>query len=401
MHLYALFASCRLRPGGLPWIDDGFAGGDATPPANTAAEPAKPWVRTRPSYSTGRRAASRNSPNSRLGRLARKPPSPYLQGRDLLRMSDPTPLYLGLDLSKHWLDAHLLPAGQSWHVANDQGALEAWAAALPEGIALVVMEATGGLEATVAAVLARRGLPVAIVNPRQVRDFAKAMGILAKNDPLDARVSALFAERVRPTPRPLKSQAQQELDELLARRRQLVEMLAGEKNRLAQARSGRVRQSVQSHIEWLERQVKERDKEIGEAIQASPLWLEREDLLKSFKCVGPGTARTLVVNLPELGTLGRQQITALVGVVPYVRQSGQWRGKSICSGGRANVRAVLYMATLTGIRFNPVLKEFYQRLTGHGKPHKVAMVACMRKLLCILNAMVRDNKKWALPLQTA
>ena len=303
-------------------------------------------------------------------------------------------LYLGIDLSKDWLDAHLLPTAQSWHVATEPAALEAWIDHLPHGLTLIVMEATGGLETTVAALLAQRGLPVAIVNPRQVRDFAKAMGILAKTDPIDARAIALFGERVRPTPRPLKNQEQQELDELLARRRQLVETLAGEKNRLAQARGKAVRASVQALIDWLERQIKKVDARLDTLIKASPLWREREDLLKSAPCIGPGTARTLLADLPELGTLKRRQITALVGVVPYTRQSGTWKGKSFCSGGRAAVRAALYMAVLTGIRFNPVLKEFYQRLIARGKAHKVAMVACMRKLLTILNTMVRENKKW-------
>jgi len=303
-------------------------------------------------------------------------------------------LFLGIDLSKAWLDAHLLPTGQTWHVATEPAALEAWIDQLPQGLTLIVMEATGGLETTVAALLAERGLPVAIVNPRQVRDLAKSMGILAKTDKLDARTIALFAERIKPTPRPLRDEQQQELDELLARRRQLVQTLAGEKNRLAQARGKAVLASVQALIDWLERQIKKVDARLDTMIKASPLWRAREDLLKSAPCIGPGTARTLVADLPELGTLKRRQITALVGVVPFTRQSGKWKGKSFCSGGRAAVRAALYMAALTGIRFNPVLKEFYQRLIARGKPHKVAMVACMRKLLTILNTMVRENKKW-------
>jgi transposase len=319
----------------------------------------------------------------------------------MVLLMSPKTLYLGIDLSKHWLDAHLLPSGQTWHVATDQAALEAWIDALPPAITLVVMEATGGLETTVAALLARRGLDVAVVNPRQIHDFAKALGRRAKTDKLDAHVIALFAERMQPTARPFKEEQLQELDEMLARRRQLVEMLAGEKNRLAQARSPRVRASVESLIAWLERQIGERDRELGEAIKASPLWREREDLLQSAPCIGPVTARTLVAELPELGTLDRRQISALVGVACFTHQSGKWAGKSFCSGGRASVRAVLYMAALTGTRFNPVVKEFYQRLTAQGKPHKVAMVACMRKLLCILNAMVRNKKKWDLQLQTA
>jgi transposase len=313
-------------------------------------------------------------------------------------MSSPT-LYLGIDVSKAWLDAHLLPTGQSWHVATDPAALEAWIDQLPQGLTLIVMEATGGLEVTVAALLAQRGLPLAIVNPRQVRDFAKAMAILAKTDKLDARTIALFAERIRPTPRPLKDEQHRDLDELLARRRQLVEMLAGEKNRLSQARSKTVRASVQTLIDWLERQIEKLDDKLDALIKASPLWREREDLLKSTPGIGSVTARVLVAQLPELGTLKRRQITALVGVVPFLRQSGKWKGKSFCSGGRAAVRSALYMAALTGTRYNPVLQEFYQRLIAQNKPHKVAMVACMRRLLNILNAMVRDNKKWDHQLQ--
>lgn len=304
-------------------------------------------------------------------------------------------MYLGIDVSKAWIDAHLLPGGQSWHVAAEPAALEGWVDQLPQGLSLVVMEATGGLETTVAALLAGRGLPVAIVNPRQIRDFAKAMGTLAKTDAIDARTIALFAERIRPTPRPLRDEQHQDLDEMLARRRQLIEALVSEKNRLGQARSKSVRTSVQAHIVWLEKQIEKLDDQLDTLIKSSPLWRAREDLLKSVPSVGPGTARTLVAGLPELGALKRRQITALVGVVPFTRQSGTWRGKSFCSGGRAAVRAALYMATLTGIRFNPVLKVFYERLVTKGKPHKVAMVACMRRLLTILNAMVRDNKKWS------
>jgi transposase len=303
-------------------------------------------------------------------------------------------MYLGIDLSKEWLDAHLLATGQTWHVATEPAALEAWMQELPQDLSLACMEATGGLETTVAALLSARGLPVAIVNPRQVRDFAKSAGILAKTDKLDARAIALFAQGVRPTPRPLKSEQQQEMDELLTRRHQLIETLAGEKNRLAQARSKPVRASVQAHLDWLERQIKKVDERLDAMIKASPLWREREDLLRSAPSIGPGTARVLVVDLPELGTLGRRQITALVGVAPYVRQSGKWKGKSFCTGGRAAVRAALYMAALTGIRYNPVLKAFYQRLLARGKAHKVAMVACMRKLLTILNTMVKKNEKW-------
>jgi transposase len=309
-------------------------------------------------------------------------------------MTPQNDLFLGIDLSKQWLDAHLAPTGQTWHVATDSATLETWAASLPADLTLAVMEATGGLETGVAALLAGRGLSVAIVNPRQIRNFAKALGLLAKNDRLDARVIALFAERIRPEPRPLKDEQQQELDELLARQRQLVGMLASEKNRLKQARSRRVQSSIEKSIEWLERQIKDHNRELDELIKASPLWRERDELIQSVPGVGPGTARAMLTGLAELGTLSRRQISALVGVAPCVHQSGQWHGKSFCSGGRGTVRAMLYMAAFNARSYNRVIREFFERLIGQGKPFKVAMVACMRKLLTILNAMVKTNKKW-------
>jgi transposase len=309
-------------------------------------------------------------------------------------MTHQNALFLGIDLSKQWLDAHLLPTGQIWHVSSEPAPLEAWVAALPAELKLVVMEATGGLETRVAALLARRGLAVAIVNPRQIRNFAKAMGLLAKSDTLDARVIALFAQRIQPEPRPLKDEQAQELDELMTRRCQLVEMLAGEKNRLAQARSRSVQKSINKLIAWLERQLKDRDQEIDGLIKASPLWREREDLITSAPGIAHGTARSVVSGLPELGTLKPRQISALVGVAPFVHQSGKWRGESFCSGGRAAVRSALYMAAFNAKRCNPVIREFFERLTAQGKPYKVAMVACMRKLLTILNAMVRHNTRW-------
>jgi transposase len=303
-------------------------------------------------------------------------------------------LYLGIDISKEWIDAHLLPGGETWHVATDQPALEAWAATLPAELTLVVMEATGGLETTVAAVLAGRGLPLAIINPRQVRDFARAMNLLAKTDRVDARAIALYAERMRPTPRPLKDAQQQELDELLARRHQLTKMQSSEKNRLQQARCERVRDSVRLLLEALEQQLKDLDGQLTALIGQTPAWDEREKLLQSVPGIGPVTARTLLADLPELGTLERRQLSALVGVAPFTHQSGKWRGAGFCSGGRGALRSTLYMATLTGTRFNSVLKAFYERLMAQGKPHKVAMIACIRKLLTILNAMVKRNSRW-------
>lgn len=313
-------------------------------------------------------------------------------------MTPQNALFLGIDLSKQWLDAYLAPTGQTWRVASEPDALEAWAEALPANLTLIVMEATGGLERRVAALLVRHALPVAVVNPRQVRNFAKAMGLLAKTDRLDARAIALFAERMRPEPRPLKDEQAQELEELLARRRQLVEMRTGEKNRLGQARSDPVRTSIENSIQWLEGQIEQCDREIDALIEANPGWRKREDLLRSVPGVGPVTARTLASNLPELGKLSRREIGALVGVAPFVRQSGQWRGRSFCTGGRGAVRSALYMATFTATRHNPVIRQFFEHLIAQGKPYKVALVASMRKLLVILNTMARNNEPWRDPL---
>jgi transposase len=310
-------------------------------------------------------------------------------------------MFLGIDVSKDWVDAYLLPSNETWHVGTDQVSLEDWAKSLPAGIALVVMEATGGLESTVALILAQRGLPVAVVNPRQVRDFAKSMNLLAKTDALDAHAIALFAQRIRPDARPLKDEQQREFEEMLTRRRQLVAMQTREKNRLGQVRSKQVRTSIESHLAWLQKQIQESDKEMDDAIKSSPLWHERATLLKSVPGVGPVTARTLTCGLSELGQLNRREISALVGLAPFTRQSGKWRGQSFCSGGRGHLRSALYMAAFNASRFNPVLKEFYERLIAKKKPHKVALTACMRKLLVILNTMVQKNQMWKMEGQIA
>ncbi len=309
-------------------------------------------------------------------------------------MTPQNALFLGIDLSKQWLDAYLSPTGQRWHVASEPDALEAWAEALPANLTLIVMEATGGLERRVAALLVRHALPVAVVNPRQVRNFAKAMGLLAKTDRLDARAIALFAKRMEPEPRPLKDEQAQELEELVARRRQLVEMRTGEKNRLGQAGSDLVRTSIENMIQWLEGQIEQCDREIDERIKANPAWRKRENLLRSVPGVGAVTARTLASNLPELGKLSRRKIGALVGVAPFDHKSGQWRGRSFCTGGRAAVRSALYMATFTATRHNPVIRQYFEHLIARGKPYKVALVASMRKLLGILNTMARNNESW-------
>ena len=258
---------------------------------------------------------------------------------------------------------------------------------------LIVLEATGGLEVPAAAELAAAGLAVAVINPRQARDFAKATGQLAKTDRIDAASLARFAQAVRSTPRPLKDPQTQALEALLVRRRQLLEMLVAERQRLARA-SKPVRKGLKAHIRWLEKQLQDLDTDLTHTIKSSPVWREHDQLLQSAPGVGPVLSYSLLAQLPELGTLNRRQIAALVGVAPYNCDSGTLRGQRHCWGGRAALRAVLYMATLSAIRFNPRIRPFYQRLTDAGKAHKVAMVACMRKLLTMLNAMVKNHTAW-------
>jgi transposase len=255
------------------------------------------------------------------------------------------------------------------------------------------LEATGGYENAAVASLAAAGLPVVVVNPRQVRDFAKATGTLAKTDRVDAQILALFAERVRPVVRPIPSRQTRILDALLTRRRQLLEMITAERNRFAMSVDP-IRKDIQKHIRWLKCRVADVEKELDQTIESSPIWRIREDLLRSVPGVGPVLSRTLVADLPELGSLNRKQIAALVGVAPLSRDSGTKRGKRMVWGGRAPVRAVLYMGTLVAAKHNPVIQEFYARLLATGKPKKVALTACMRKLLVILNAMVRSNTRW-------
>lgn len=303
-------------------------------------------------------------------------------------------VYVGIDVSKARLDIAVRPMGPVTQVANDGAGIAAVVHELQAvAAALVVLEATGGYETAVVAALATAGVPVVVANPRQVRDFGRATGQLAKTDRIDAQLLALFADRVRPTPRPLPDEATQAVQALLTRRRQLVDMLTAERNRLEHA-AGPIRRSVTQHIRWLEKQLGRVDADLTQTIQHSPLWRAQENLLRSVPGVGPILSRTLLGNLPELGTLTRKQIAALVGVAPLARDSGTYRGPRTTWGGRAQVRAVLYMGALTATRFNPVIHAFYQRLRAAGKPHKVALVACMRKLLIILNAMVRTNTAW-------
>ena len=305
-----------------------------------------------------------------------------------------SPVFVGIDVSKARLDIAVRPAGTIRSVPHDEAGLATVVEQLRQmQPTLVVLEATGGLEVVLSGALAAAGVRVVVVNPRQVRDFAKATGRLAKTDALDAQVLAQFADAVRPAVRPLPEASTQELAALLARRRQLVEMLTAEKNRLGRA-PRRIDRDIRTHIAWLERQVAQLDTDLTRAIHASPIWREKDEWLQSMPGVGPVLATTLLASLPELGTLNRRQIAALVGVAPLNRESGRWRGKRIVWGGRTAVRAVLYMGALVAARHNPVLKAFYQRLRQAGKAPKVALTACMRKLLTTLNAMLKHRTSW-------
>jgi transposase len=260
-------------------------------------------------------------------------------------------------------------------------------------VELVVLEATGGYEALTVAKLAAAAIPVVVVNPRQVRDFAKSLGRLAKTDVIDARMLALFGERVRPAVKSLKDEQTRALEGLLARRRQLIEMIVAEQNRLIHAR-GEVRKSIERTITFLKKQIKRLDRDLDDAIHASPLWREKEALYRGVPGVGPQMTATLLACLPELGQLNRREISALVGVAPFNRDSGTLRGRRTIYGGRATVRGALYMATLVATRHNPVIRAFYQHLLAQHKPKKLALVACMRKLLVILNTMAKTREPW-------
>lgn len=303
-------------------------------------------------------------------------------------------MFAGIDVSKDHLDVHLRPTGETFRVANDEPGIAALVARLATaGLTLVVLEATGGYEAPLAAALAAARSPLAVVNPRQVRDFAKSTGRLAKTDRLDAAVLAHFADAVRPPVRPLPDAEAVALADLLARRRQLVDMRTAEVNRLALAAPA-IARGIRAHVAWLDRQVRHADAALAAAVEASPVWRAKEDLLRGVSGIGPVVARTLLVELPELGTLSAKRIAALVGVAPLARDSGRHTGVRAIAGGRAAVRAALYQAVLSAARYNPPIRVFYRRLRAAGKAAKVAQVAAMRKLLVTLNAMVRDNRPW-------
>jgi len=304
-------------------------------------------------------------------------------------------VFVGIDVAKKHLDVHILPTGTRMTVARDAGGLDQLVTQLRElSPRLVVLEATGGFEAIVTATLGGAELPVLAVNPRQIRDFARACGRLAKTDALDAEVIALFAERIRPALRPLPDEATRLLGELAARRRQIVEMITAETHRRRAASAKRVQKRLDAHMAWLQKELSSLETDIDDAIRESPLWCEDQALLTSVPGIGKVVARTLLAELPELGHLDRRAMAALVGIAPMNRDSGQFRGKRTIRGGRGTVRAALYMAAWVGVRFNPVLKEFYQRLIAAGKPRKVAIVACMHKLLTVLNAMMKSRTTW-------
>ena len=302
--------------------------------------------------------------------------------------------YVGIDVAKEMLDVALRPTGECWRVEHDAAGLEQLVARLQaQAPALIVLEATGGLELELVAALAAAALPVVVVNPRQTRDFARATGTLAKTDALDAAVLAHFAEAVRPPQRALRDAETLAFKALLGRRQQLVTMLVAERNRRGAAGAA-VRPRIEAHIAWLEHERSELEEELRQTLQQSPVWRERDALLRSVPGVGEQLSLTLLAELPELGRLDRRQAAALVGVAPFNRDSGRLRGRRTIWGGRARVRAVLYMGALSASRHNPLIRAFYQRLLAAGKPKKVALTACMRKLLVILNAMLKHHTPW-------
>lgn len=304
-------------------------------------------------------------------------------------------IWVGIDVAKAHLDVAFRPTGAALQFPNSTSGIDQLLTHLRSvEPTLVVLEATGGLQIPVTAALAQAGIPVAVVNPRQVRDFARATGKLAKTDTLDAGVLAHFGEALNPEVRPLPDAQLQELGELLGRRQQLVEMLVMENNRLGTLRSKRAQQDVKAHIQWLQERLNNLEQELSEQVRNSPVWREQDQLLRSCPGVGPMLSLALLTYLPELGKLSGKQIAALVGVAPLVRESGKWQGKRRIWGGRAQVRRVLYMATVTATQWNPSIREYYQRLVAKGKAKKVAIVACMRKLLTILNAMVKHGELW-------
>jgi transposase len=302
---------------------------------------------------------------------------------------------VGIDVSNKKLDVRVLPQGERLCVARDAKGIEELVRYLASfDVSIIGIEATGGFERVVAAGLAAAKLPVVVVNPAQVRAFANSLGRRAKSDPIDADVIARFVEATKPPVRPLPDEDTQILSDLVTRRSQIIQMIVAEKQREQRAMNRHVRKSLARLIKALEKEINSVDEEIDGMLRNSPVWREKEDLLASVPGVGPITTRTLLAKVPELGTLDRRQVTCLVGLAPFTRQSGEWRGRSFIAGGRASVRSVLFMAAMSAKRCNPALKYFYERLVAAGKPKMVALIAVARKLLTILNAIIRDKKPW-------
>ena len=368
---------CNLNIADSAMIGNAVAGGrpcdlrDAKPVGERGSSPAVPL-----------------NPNSRLGRLR----SPLAQGWDQMDA-----IYVGIDVSKERLDVAVRPEGGGFAVSRTGAGIDELIERLKNlSIRLVAIEATGGFETVVAAGLAGAGLPVVVVNPAQVRAFAQALGKRAKTDPIDAAVIAHFAEATKPQLRQLPDATTRLLAELVARRRQIVEMIGAESQRARHITAPRLKKGLARLRKALEKELSELDDDISDHVRGSPAWAEKEDLLASVPGVGPTIARSLIAELPELGSLDRRQIAALVGLAPWTRQSGQWRGKSFIGGGRANVRRVLFMGAMVAARFNPTLKLFRDKLVAAGKPKLVAIIAVARKLLTILNAILRDKSPWQL-----
>ena len=337
------------------------------------------------------------SPGTRARTVAWADRARILQGRARSSQEvfmEQQAIYVGIDVAKARVDVAVRPLDDRWEISHDQKGITKLVSQLETlDPAMVLLEATGGLELSLVAALAAAALPVVVVNPRQVRDFARATGKLAKTDSLDAAVLAHFAEAVQPPVRPLRDAETQALNTLAARRHQVMSMRVSEKNRLSAAAPD-IRPRIEAHIAWLEQELDDLDKTLKQTLRGSPIWREKDDLLRSVPGVGPQLSLALLAYLPELGTLDRRQIAALVGVAPYNRDSGTLRGKRTVWGGRARVRAALYMGALVASRHNPIITDLYQRLLTAGKPKKLALTACMRKLLVILNSILRHGSPW-------
>jgi transposase len=342
-----------------------------------------------------RRRSLETNPNSRRSR--RSPQgrtSSHRQEREF-SMDSANPVWIGIDVAKATLDLHLLPAGQSHALPNTTAGHRQLRQRLPDpACCLIVLEASGGFERQVVADLVDAGYRVAVINPKRARDFAKALGLVAKTDRIDARVLALFAEKVQPAPVEKTPEKQAEIQQLVARRRQLIDLRTQESNRWELTRAKLARKSIQAVINTLEAQIRDIEKAIEALVEADDDWRHKAQLIESVPGLGGVTATTVVAEVPELGKLNRQQISALVGLAPYNRDSGTQKGKRTISGGRKSVRSVLYMAALAARRCNPVIKAFADRLAQHGKPFKVILIACMRKLLVILNSMLKSGSPW-------